>query len=68
MFVRKASSFMSRIWIKARGRTVDGKSVLMVMSMGLTKGTEITITAEGTDAQRAVTELKNLVDSGFGLM
>lgn len=68
MFVRKASSFISKIWIKARGRTVDGKSVLMVMSMGLTKGTEITIIAEGNDAQEAVTELKELVDSGFGLM
>ena len=66
IMVQKASSFRSKIQIRAKGRTVDAKSVLMIMSMGLTKGTEITICADGPDAQEAVKALKELVDSKFG--
>lgn len=65
-FVRKSSTFKSKIWLKARGRTVDAKSVLMVASLGLSEGTEITIIAEGFDAQEAVDALKYLVDNKFG--
>ena len=63
---QKACSFKSKIKIKAKGKTVDAKSILMIMSMGLTKGTEITICADGPDAQEAVKALKELVDSRFG--
>ena len=67
-FVQKASSFKSKVQLKAKGKTVDAKSVLLLASLGLIEGTEITIIAEGTDALKAVTELKNLVDSGFDEM
>lgn len=64
--VQKASSFRSKIMLKAKGKTVDGKSILMIMSMGLTKGTEVTIIAEGSDAREAVDALIALIDSKFG--
>ena len=66
IFVQKASSFRSKIQIRAKGKTVDAKSILMIMSMGLSKGTEITICADGPDAKEAVEALKELVDSKFG--
>ena len=66
VFVQKASSFRSKIQIKAKGKSVDAKSILMLMSMGLTCGTEVTIVADGPDEGRAVQELKALIDSGFG--
>ena len=66
VFVQTASKFKSRIWIKAKGKTVDAKSILMILATGLTKGTEITIIADGVDAQEAVEALKALVDSKFG--
>ena len=66
LFVQKASSFKSKIQIKAKGKTVDAKSILMIMSMGLVKGTEITLVADGPDEQQAVNELKALVDAKFG--
>ena len=66
VFVQKASSFKSKIAIRAKGRTVDAKSILMVMSMGLTKGTEVTIIADGPDAQEAINALIALIDSKFG--
>ena len=66
VFVQKASSFKSKIQVRAKGKTVDAKSILMLMSMGLEYGDEITIAADGPDARQAVNALRNLIDSGFG--
>ena len=66
ILVQKASSFKSKIWFKAKGKTVDAKSILMVMSMGLVKGTEVTIVADGPDAQEAVKAIQELFDNKFG--
>ena len=66
VFVQKAASFRSKIQIRAKGRACDAKSILMLMSMGLTCGTEVTIVADGSDEAQAVCELKALIDSGFG--
>ena len=65
VFVQKASSFKSKIQIQAKGKTVDAKSILMIMSMGLSKGTEVTLIADGPDEEEAVKELKALIDSKF---
>ena len=66
IFVQTATKFKSKVQIKAKGKTVDAKSILMIMSMGLVKGTEITLVADGPDEQQAVNELKALVDAKFG--
>lgn len=65
MFVQKASSFKSKIQIKAKGKSVDAKSILMIMSMGLVKGTEVTLVADGPDEAEAVQALKQLIDDKF---
>jgi phosphocarrier protein len=66
IFVQTAAKFKSKVQIKAKGKTVDAKSILMIMSMGLVKGTEITICADGEDEADAVAALKDLVESKFG--
>lgn len=66
LFVQTASKFKSKVQIKAKGKTVDAKSILMIMSMGLVKGTEITLVADGPDEADAVKTLKELVDNKFG--
>ena len=65
-FVQKASSFKSKVQIKAKGKTVDAKSILMIMSMGLVKGTEVTLVADGPDEKEAVAALKQMIDDKFG--
>lgn len=62
----KAQSFQSDVRFKAKGKTVDAKSILSVVSMALRCGDEITVLASGRDAQQAVDELVALIDSGFG--
>lgn len=67
VFVQKANEFKgTNVKISAKGKTVDAKSILMIMSMGLSNGTEITISADGPDADKAVAALVELVDSKFG--
>ena len=66
VFVQTATKFKSKIQIEAKGKKVDAKSILMLMSMGLVKGTALTIIAEGEDEAAAVKELADLVKSKFG--
>ncbi|GAA3660342.1 HPr family phosphocarrier protein [Asaccharospora irregularis] len=66
MFVKKASEFKSNVEILAKGKTVNAKSIMGVMSLGLAQGEELTIIANGSDEQEAITELVDLVSGGFG--
>ena len=45
--------------------TVDGKSVMQMMMLAATQGTDIEITADGEDAEDAIKALVTLVESGF---
>ena len=66
VFVQTAAKFKSKVTVTARGKTVDAKSILMIMSMGLVRDTEIVIKAEGEDASTAVKALVELVQAKFG--
>ena len=66
MFVKGASGFKSNIEIEANGRKVNAKSIMGVMSLGLSKGTEFTLIANGEDEEQAVAALAEMVESGFG--
>ena len=66
IFVQTATKFKSKIQLQAKGKTIDAKSILMIMSMGLVKCTEVTIIADGPDEAEAVKALKDLIDSKFG--
>lgn len=66
IMVQAATKFKSKIKLTAKGKTIDAKSILMIMSMGLVKGTEVTISAEGEDASDAVKAIKELIESKFG--
>jgi phosphocarrier protein len=66
MLVQTATKFQSKIKLAAKGKSIDAKSILMIMSLGLVKGTEVVISADGADADAAVKALKDLVESKFG--
>ncbi|GHU88674.1 phosphocarrier protein HPr [Clostridia bacterium] len=60
-FVQRASEFKSEIGIKKVGGRVNAKSLLGVLSLGIREGDIITLTADGGDAEEAVTKLIQLV-------
>ncbi|HWR40786.1 MAG TPA: HPr family phosphocarrier protein [Patescibacteria group bacterium] len=65
-FVQKAASFTSKVTITAKNKTVDAKSILGVMGMGLAKGAQFTVTADGADETECLAGLQALVESNFG--
>ena len=60
-FIQKANEFRSSIWIEADDRKINAKSLLGVLSMGITTGTEITLVAEGPDEEAAVKSLSAML-------
>lgn len=64
-FIQKANEFKSSIWVEKDERRVNAKSLLGVLSLGIVGGTNIKIIADGTDEQKAVDGLVQLVQSGF---
>ena len=53
-FIQKANEFKSGIWVEKEDRRVNAKSLLGVLSLGIVKGTTITLIADGADEKEAV--------------
>jgi len=64
-FIQKANEFASSIWISKDERKVNAKSLLGVLSLGITRGTTVTLTADGSDEDAAIEALISLVASNF---
>ena len=64
-FIQKANDFNCSIWIEKEDRRVNAKSLLGVLSLGIVKGTNINIIADGPDEAAAVQTLGDLVASDF---
>ena len=66
LFIQEAKKFQSMITVEnlSTGKAKDAKSILGVMSLGISKGTEIRIVAEGPDEEAAIQAMQQLVDSG----
>ena len=64
-FIQKANEYKSSIWVEKEDRRVNAKSLLGVLSLGIVKGTAITIIADGADEDAAIATLSELIDSDF---
>ena len=60
-FIQKANEFKSSIWVEVEDRKINAKSLLGVLSMGITKGTRVSIIAEGPDEEEAVKALTEML-------
>jgi phosphocarrier protein HPr len=65
-FVHAANRFHSRVTVSRDGRTMDGKSILVILLLAASQGTALDLGAEGDDEDAAVDALAALVESGFG--
>ncbi|MBQ3195543.1 MAG: HPr family phosphocarrier protein [Clostridia bacterium] len=64
-FIQKANFYKSTIMIEKGTRRANAKSLLGVLSLGIEKGHDITIRAEGIDEAEAVEGLADLLLNGF---
>jgi phosphocarrier protein HPr len=65
-FVKLAQSFESTITAEVEGQVVDGKSMMSIMLLAASAGTEITLRADGPDADEAIAALIVLIEDRFG--
>lgn len=64
-FIQKANSYKSSIWVEKDDRSVNAKSLLGVLSLGIVNGMTITLVAVGPDEREALDGLKELIENGF---
>jgi phosphocarrier protein len=65
-FVQVASGFNSEININFAGKEVSGKSIMGVMMLAAGKGCDIDIIASGTDEDKAINAMEQLIQNRFG--
>ncbi|HEX3015950.1 MAG TPA: HPr family phosphocarrier protein [Desulfobacteria bacterium] len=63
LWVQAASRFQSKIQIKKADAEVDGKSILGILSLGLTAGSQFELIVDGEDEQEAAKVLEELLAS-----
>ena len=61
-FVEKASKFSSEIKIIFGDREVNAKSIMGLLSLGISQGSEIKLKTDGEDSEEALKELVNFIE------
>lgn len=65
LFVKAASRYDSDIYVEKDGNRVSGKSIMGLMTLEASKGSKIKVSVEGLDADEAINELQQLIESKF---
>ena len=65
-FVTTASSYSSEVDISRDGQRVNGNSIMGVMMLAASRGTELIIMTQGADEVEAAESLVNLIEDRFG--
>ncbi len=63
VLVQLASKYESKIYIVAKNKKINAKSIMGMMSLGFVNGEILEIEAEGTDAENAVSEIARYIES-----
>ena len=63
--VQTVNKFSAQVSLSAEGQTVDGRSILGVMTLGAPQGAKSEIEAQGDDAEKAVRAIEKLIDNRF---
>lgn len=62
-FIQRANSFKCSLYVEREDRRMNAKSLLGVLSLGIVKGTQITLVADGPDEEEAINDLVNLIEN-----
>ncbi|WP_039230759.1 HPr family phosphocarrier protein [Bacillus thermotolerans] len=66
LFVQEANRFSSEIFLEKDGKKVNAKSIMGIMSLAINRGSEVTLSAEGSDEEEAVKVLAEFIESEEG--
>ncbi len=62
LFVQIANRFDCQVTVSKDSEVVNGKSIMGILTLGASKGSEIIIEAKGEDAEEAILELERLLN------
>ncbi|MBP7174800.1 MAG: HPr family phosphocarrier protein [Thermoclostridium sp.] len=65
MLIQKASGYASNIWIEKNARRANAKSLLGILSLGVSKGEKVLLIADGADESLALNELELFANRGM---
>lgn len=63
VLVQLASKYESKIYILVKDKRINAKSIMGMMSLDFSQGDKLAIEAEGADAEAAVEEIANYMES-----
>lgn len=66
LLVNKAGQYQSEVELQYNGKTVNLKSIMGVMSLGVPKGAEIKVTANGSDEEQAIAGIEEVIKQHLG--
>jgi phosphocarrier protein len=66
LLVKTANRFASEITLEKEGVEVNGKSIMGILMLAASKGTKVTLKAEGKDSAQAMEALGKLIENKFG--
>jgi phosphocarrier protein len=65
MLVQTAKDFQSNIYLEKGNDRINGKSIMGILTLGASFGTELKVIAEGEDEQKALEAMVNLFNHKF---
>ena len=63
LFVQTANKFISEIMVKKGNSTINAKSIMGIMALGVSHGETIEIIVDGPDEENAIQELEDLINN-----
>ncbi len=66
LLVKTANRFISEVSVEKDGVEVNGKSIMGILMLAASKGSRITLKAEGKDSAEAIRVLGELIENRFG--
>ncbi|HEY5751776.1 MAG TPA: HPr family phosphocarrier protein [Chthoniobacterales bacterium] len=65
MFVKVSNRHKAEIWVEKDGEQVNGKSIMGLMMLAAGQGSKLAITTNGSDAEKAMQEIEDLIMRRF---
>lgn len=65
LFVKTSNRFKAEVWVEKDGEEVNGKSIMGLMMLAAGHGSKLKVSASGTDAEKFLDEIEQLVASRF---
>ena len=62
LFVQEANRYSADIYLEKDNKKINAKSIMGVMSLAISKGTDVKVLADGFDEEKAVESLSQMME------